>query len=136
MSLTGPDRVSAVEIVRCIYDAYESGDARTPADHFDDDARGYTSDFVPWGGHRRGRQDLREGLATLRFYITNSFEPSEIIDSGNEVIAVGRTVGLINATGQTFSVPTVHVWHFEGGKIVAFENYLDKGIVKLLGIAT
>ena len=33
--------ISAVEVVRCIYDAYEGGDSRTPVEYFSDDVEGY-----------------------------------------------------------------------------------------------
>src|SRR4051812_28287592 len=117
--------ISAVEAVRCIYDAYEGGDARTSAEYFSDDVEGYISEFLPWGGHRKGTDDIREGLRLLREYVVTAFEPSEILDCGRHVVAVGKTKGFVQNTGATFSVRTVHIWRFEDGKIVRFENYLD-----------
>ena len=124
-SQVNPD-ASNVDIVRCIYDAYEEGDVRMPADYFSDDIEGYVSDFVPWGGKHVGRAGIREGLQILRQYIETAFEPAEIIDCGEYIVAVGQTTGFLHKTGVTFSVRSVHVWRFEGGKIVRFENYLDR----------
>ena len=124
--------MSPVEIVRCIYDAYEEGDVRTPAQYFDANVQGYISDYVPWGGKLNGMRDVAAGLATLRQYVANSFETSEIIDAGDDVVAVGDTVGFVHQTGQAFRIRTVHIWHFVNGKIVRFENYLDKEMVSVL----
>jgi ketosteroid isomerase-like protein len=123
---------STVEIVRCIYDAYESGDLRAPAEHFSDDAEGYISENVPWGGFRRGRAEMREGLALLRTYIASAFEPSEFVDCGGNIVVVGNTTGFVHETGRGFSVRTVHVWHFRGGKIVRFENYVDNAMAEVM----
>ena len=124
--------VSASEVVRCIYDAYEGGDTRTPLAYFSENVEGYISEFLPWGGRRHGRDDMREGIRLLREYVMTAFEPSEIIDCGEHVIAVGQTTGFVQETGATFSVRTVHVWHFEGGQIVRFENYLDRELADFL----
>src|SRR4051794_18027872 len=124
--------ISAVEIVRCIYDAYEGGDARTPGQYFHPDVEGYISEFLPWGGRRKGTDDMREGIRLLREYVMTAFEPSEIIDCGAHVIAIGQTKGFVQQTGATFSVRTVHVWRFESGQIVRFENYLDRELASVL----
>src|SRR4051812_36242140 len=112
-----PAKYSPVEIVRCIYDAYDGGDVRTPAQYFHPNVEGYISDFVPWGGPRKGMKQVAEGLAALRQYVATTFEPSEIIDAGDHVIAVGDTVGFVHRTGKAFTIRTVHVWRFEAGKI-------------------
>ena len=130
-----PVNFSPVEIVRCIYDAYDGGDVRTPVEYFHEDVECYISDFVPWGGPRRGFQQIVESLSALRQYVATTFEPSEIIDAGTHVIAIGDTVGFVHRTDRSFSIRTVHVWRFEGGKIVRFESYLDKESVSALRAA-
>lgn len=117
---------SAVEAVRSIYDAYESGDLHTPAERFRADAESYISEHVPWGGYRKGRTELQECYALLRQHVASTFEPDEIIDCGSRVVAVGRTTGFVQETSRIFSVRTVHIWHFKDGKIVRFENHLDR----------
>jgi ketosteroid isomerase-like protein len=131
MKHTEPTEISPVEIVRCIYDAYESGDTRPIAEHFDQDIESYVPDFLPAGGIRHGMQELRDGVAALRMYVTTAFAPDELIDAGKRVVAVGRTVGLVNATGKPYSVRTVHVWHFEGAKATRLEIYVDRAIAPL-----
>jgi len=123
--------VSPVEIIRCIYDAFESGEFRTPAHYFHQDVRAYVSDFVPWGGMRKGTDELKEGLRTMRAYATLSFEAAEIFDSGDCIVAVGQTSGVVHKTCQPFSVPAVHLWYFDGDKVIGFEYYLDESLAPL-----
>jgi ketosteroid isomerase-like protein len=131
MSSTGPHDVSPEEIVRCIYDAFESGEFRTPASYFRDDVEAYVSDFVPWGGVRRGVGQVKEGLLTMRRYATLSFEVSEFLDGGRCLVAVGRTSGVVHATCEPFCVDAVHLWHFRDGKVAGFEYYLDEALAPL-----
>jgi ketosteroid isomerase-like protein len=124
-----PANYFPVEIVRCIYDAYDDGDHRTPVEYFHENVESYISDFVPWGGLRKGLKQITEALAALHQYVATTFEPFEIIEAGEHVIAVGDTVGFVHRTGRAFSIRTVHVWRFEAGKIVRFEDHLDREMV-------
>ena len=117
---------SAMEIVRCIYDALEDGDSRTPVKYFREDVDAYVSDFVPWGGHMKGLDAFTEGFHILSRYVRIAFEPTEMVDSGDNVIVVGRSVGIVHATGQTFSTRTVQVWRVEGDKVAAVAFYHDR----------
>jgi ketosteroid isomerase-like protein len=123
--------VSSVEIIRCIYDAYESGEFRTPAHYFHPDIEAYVSEFVPWGGVRRGVDEVKDALRTMRIYTTLSFEASEILDGGDYIVAVGQTSGVVHKTCQPFSVPAVHLWYFDHGKVIGFEYYLDESLALL-----
>jgi ketosteroid isomerase-like protein len=118
--------VSAIEIVRCIYDALEDGDTRVPASYFRDDVEAYVSDFLPWGGVMKGIDAFTEGFLTMIRYVRIAFEPTELLDCGDEVIAVGRSVGIVHKTGQAFSVRTVQVWKIEGSKVASVAYYHDR----------
>jgi len=127
--------VSSVEIIRCIYDAFESGEFRTPAHYFHQDIEAYVSDFVPWGGLRRGVDEVKEGLRTMRVYATLSFEASEILDTGDYIVALGQVSGVVHRTCEPFSVPAVHLWYLDGGKVIGFEYYLDESLAPLFSDA-
>jgi ketosteroid isomerase-like protein len=116
---------SAIEIVRCIYDAIEDGDTRTPRNYFREDVEAYVSEFVPWGGSFHGLDAFSEGFLTLTRHVRIAFEPSELIDAGEYVIALGRSVGIVHRTGRTFSVRTVHVWKLEDEKVTSVAYYHD-----------
>jgi ketosteroid isomerase-like protein len=117
---------SAIEIVRCIYDALEDGDNRTPRNHFSKDVEAYVPEFLPWGGTMKGLAAFYDGFNTMTHYVRMAFEPAELIDAGDHVIAIGRNVGIVHSTGQTFSVATVQVWHVEGDKVVKVAFYHDR----------
>jgi len=117
---------SALEIVRCIYDALEDGDTRTLLKYFRNDVEAYVSDFLPWGGRMKGLKAFADGFLTMGQYARISFEPMELIDSGSHVVAVGRTGGIMHETGQIVSVKTVHVWRIEDEKVAAVSYYHER----------
>jgi uncharacterized protein len=117
---------SAIEIVRCIYDALEDGDSRTPRNYFSDDLEAYVPEFLPWGGTMKGVAAFYEGFHTMTRYVRMAFEPSELIDAGDHVIAIGRNVGIVHSTGQAFSVRTVQIWMVEADKVVSVAFYHDR----------
>jgi ketosteroid isomerase-like protein len=123
---------SPVDIIRCIYDAYDSGDVSTPMAYYDENIETYISDFVPWGGSRKGSRAFWEASQLLRQLGAAIFEPSEIIDCGREVISVGRMTGFLHDSGVSFDVQSVHVWTFENGKIIRFAHYVDQGFNAVL----
>ena len=126
---------SAIEIVRCIYDALDDGDTRTPQKYFREDVEAYVSDFLPWGGLMKGLGAFTEGFVTMTRHVRIAFEPEELIDAGDNVIAMGRSVGIVHATGQPFSIRTVQVWRVEGDKVVAVAFYHDRELATYLTAA-
>jgi len=126
---------SAIEIVRCIYDAIEDGDTRTPRNYFREDVEAYVSEFVPWGGSFKGLDAFGEGFLTMTRYVRIAFEPSELIDAGDHVIALGRSVGIVHRTGQAFSVRTVHIWKIEDEQVTSVAYYHDLELARHLADA-
>jgi ketosteroid isomerase-like protein len=41
------------------------------------------------------------------------------------VVQLGRTAGVVRATGQRFDVPECHLWKVVGGKAVEARCYID-----------
>jgi ketosteroid isomerase-like protein len=126
---------SAIEIVRCIYDAFDDGDTRTPQQYFRDDVDAYVSDFLPWGGVMKGLAAFSEGFQIMTRYVRIAFEPVQLIDSGDDVIAIGQSVGIVHATGQMFKTRTVQVWRVENEKVVAVAYYHDRELATYLAAA-
>jgi uncharacterized protein len=114
-----------VDIIRYIYDSFDSGDLNGPLVYFSPDVEGYVSDFVPWGGAFKGFEGMKRGLQVLRTYVVDTFEADELIDAGDYVVAVGHSVGYIQETGTTYTARSVHLWHLRDGKIVSLTNHLD-----------
>ncbi|WP_070154966.1 nuclear transport factor 2 family protein [Sphingobium phenoxybenzoativorans] len=51
--------------------------------------------------------------------------PTELIDAGDVVVAVGRSKGIMAATGKPFDAQYMHVVRVADGKIVSFHQVID-----------
>ena len=80
---------------------------------------------LPWGGSYRGHEGVRQFLGKLAEHIESHLEIETLIDAGEHVVAVGRTMGKTRATRLEFNIPIVHVWTLRDGLVTRFEPYLD-----------
>jgi ketosteroid isomerase-like protein len=118
------DAVSNLDIVRCFYDGLDSGEVNNPLDYFSEDMTWYVSDFLPWGGTIEGMPSIKAMLRAMRSRISGTFEVDELFEAGNEIVAVGRSVGFLNETNESYSARTVHVWRFSEGRAVYLACYI------------
>jgi ketosteroid isomerase-like protein len=51
--------------------------------------------------------------------------PFQLVDGGDTIVALGNYAGKYIKTGKSMSVPFVHVWDFEDGRIVKFVQHTD-----------
>jgi len=51
--------------------------------------------------------------------------PTELIDGGDVVVAVGRSKGIMASTGKPFDAQYMHVVRVADGKIVSFHQLID-----------
>jgi uncharacterized protein len=51
--------------------------------------------------------------------------PTELIDGGDVIVAVGRSKGIMAATGKPFDAQYMHVVRVANGKIVSFHQVID-----------
>ena len=117
------ESASNLEIVRCLYDAFESGDFVSPARYFSPEVEGYSSDFLPWGGHVQGLEAMAESVRSWRSRFADNFEPDEIFVAGREVVAIGHTVGFDKGTCESYCIRGVQIWRFEGGRVVSLSTF-------------
>jgi ketosteroid isomerase-like protein len=81
---------------------------------------------VPYAGEFRGHagtQKFFEGLGGAIDIL--EFGPSEIIEGGDKIVALGREQSRVKATGRTYETDWVHVFHVKDGKIVKFQEFMD-----------
>jgi uncharacterized protein len=52
-------------------------------------------------------------------------EPSQFIDAGEHVVAVGRFRGRAK-NGTAFEAPFAHVWRMRNGKATRFQHFVDQ----------
>ena len=51
--------------------------------------------------------------------------PSEYLDAGDRIIALGRYTGAYKATKSALDAQFAHIWTLRDGKITAFQQYTD-----------
>ena len=117
-----PDNVTAV---RNLYDAYRRQDTAAIFQSLDPEVEVYQSESLPWGGRYKGTDQVKGFLAKLTEHIDARVEVDQIIDTGDHVVAVGRSRGRVRANGQQFDLAVAHVWTLRQGKVRRFEVYLD-----------
>jgi ketosteroid isomerase-like protein len=114
-----------LEIIAGIYRAYARKDLKSVLLSLSDSVEVIQSPELPWGGHYVGHEGIQKFLASLSHHIESKVVLERLIDSGNQIVAVGQTVGKAKATNLEFEVPMVHVWSFHEGAVVRFEAYID-----------
>jgi uncharacterized protein len=106
-----------VELVQRFYDAMRRRDAATALDLMTSDIEVTQSTEVPWGGTYRGHVEVQQFIGKLRDRVTTTAHIERFIDAGDHVVAIGRTEGTVNATGQSFVVPIAHIWKVKDGRL-------------------
>jgi len=80
---------------------------------------------LPWGGHYRGHEGVKNFLTKLTEHLDSQVQVERMIDAGDKVAVVGRTVGKARKTKLEFDLPIVHIWTMCEGQVVRFEPYID-----------
>ena len=125
MSITFNGPPTPTDVVLAIYDAFARGDLPTILCLVDPAAEIRQTDALPWGGVHRGHDGLRAFLAALTEPVQSRFVPERIVPAGAEVVCVGRSRGVVRATGRAFDVAAVHVWSVAHGRARRLDAYID-----------
>jgi ketosteroid isomerase-like protein len=80
---------------------------------------------LPWGGSYLGHDGVKKFLATLADHIDSQVQVERMIDAGDKIAVVGRTVGKARKTKLEFDIPIVHIWTMGEGQVIRFEPYID-----------
>jgi ketosteroid isomerase-like protein len=81
---------------------------------------------LPWGGTYRGHEGYQQFVSVLTTHLENRALPIErYLDAGDHVVAIGRTQGVVRATGKSFDVPLAHVWQIQNNLVLAFRPFID-----------
>ena len=124
-----------IELIEAIYAAFGRRDLPALLRHLGNDVEIIQSAELPWGGIHLGHAGVRQFFTALQIHLDSHVEMERLIDAGDHVVAVGRTVGKACATGLEFDIPVVHVWKFRDGRVSRFEAYLDNtAMLGALGI--
>jgi len=80
---------------------------------------------LPWGGNYLGHDGVKKFLTALTEHIDSQVHVERLIDAGDKIAVVGRTVGKARKTKLEFDVPIIHIWTFNEGQVTRFEPYID-----------
>ena len=114
-----------VKIVSSAYDAIEFKHVEALLDLLDLEIEVSQTPLLPWGGTFGGHQGFIRYAARMLEHIDSQPEFEELVSSGDQVVAIGRTRGRVKANGRQFHLRFVHVWTVKDGKIVRFEPYIN-----------
>lgn len=114
-----------VALVKRAYDAFARRDIRAILGILDPEVEIAQSSEIPWGGRYVGHAEAAAFFGKLVRTITSAVTFERFIDAGDQVVALGRTRGTVNATNKGFDVPLAHVWTVTNGLVTRVEYYID-----------
>lgn len=115
----------AKAVVDRFYAAFEKGDVAAVLALASEDVIITQSERLPWGGRFVGRAELARFAAVVRSHIASKVTIEHLVAAGPRVAAVGRTQGKVIATGLSFSVPLIHLFTVDAGRLTALEVLVD-----------
>jgi ketosteroid isomerase-like protein len=122
------DGRSALDIARSSYDAFARDDLDGVLADLDPEIEWQQAQGLPHGGVYHGIDEVRRNIfdpLDRDWWDEFTAEPDELIDGGDQVVALGRYRGVAKGTGRVLDVPFVHVWTVRDGKVTMFRQFLD-----------
>lgn len=117
-----------VEVVRAIYEAWGRGDDRAAPDRFEEDVEWFGPPDISNSGVGRGHEGVRQSLATwLGTWDDYQFELRELLESGDQVLAVGWQRGRGKGSGVEVSEEIFSVWTLRAGKVIRQRMFRARG---------
>ena len=120
--------MSAVDLVKRSYVAFEAGDMDAVLADMDSEIEWQQAQGLPHGGTYRGVEEVRRNIfepLDEQWWDEFSAVPTEFLDADGEIVVLGRYRGRAKGTGKQLDVPFVHVWTVRGEKAVRFRQFLD-----------
>jgi ketosteroid isomerase-like protein len=119
--------MSNLDGVRGAYDAFARGDVPGVLGFLSDDIEWTEAEGFPYGGTYKGPNAVLEGVFMKLGTEWDGYAavPSEFIDAGDNVIALGEYSGKYKATGKRFRANFAHIWTLRDGKAIKFVQYTD-----------
>lgn len=114
-----------VEKIEELYKAQQNRDIRSILMLMSPDIEIIQSTELPWGGHYTGHDGVKKFLTTIAEHIDSQVQIERMIDAGDKIAVIGRTIGKARKTELEFEVPVVHIWTFVEGQVIRFEPYID-----------
>ncbi len=117
--------MTPVEQIAQAYKLFERGEEDQVFTQLADDVEIVQTEAVPWGGRVRGVEQFKAFFDRLHEHVDTTATIEELIESGEDVVAIGRTRGTANNTGAPIDIRVVHVWRVVDGRIALFHPFVD-----------
>lgn len=118
-----------VAVIRGAYEAFRRGDVTSVLAAFDPKIEWNEAENFPYadGNPYVGHQAVVEGIFTRIGEEWDGFTLAvdQVLDAGENVVALGRYRGRFKATGTSIDAQFAHVWWFRDGRAVRFQQYAD-----------
>ena len=115
------------EIIKGMYDAFAKGDVPAVLGAFDENIEWNEAEGFMYGGKYNGPGAVLENVFMKLGTEWEGFSavPDEILDAGDNIVALGNYSGKYKESSKSMKVPFAHVWTLRDGKIVKFVQYTD-----------
>jgi uncharacterized protein len=114
------------------YDAFNSGDADTLADLYQDDARweGPNTEGVPMSGVHEGKDAIMEALRSAgEAFEDIRVSPDEMVEEDDTVVVLSHIEGKTQS-GNQVKLPGVEVYRMKDGKAQSVQSLVDTAEMK------
>lgn len=120
---------AGIDVVKKFYDSFVQGDIEAVVSTLSDNLDWRESENFLLGDQNPylSPAAVVEGVFNriAREFQDYQAGPTELIDAGDVVVAVGRSKGIMASTGKPFDAHYMHVVRVANGKIVSFQQLID-----------
>ena len=115
------------QVIENGYACFVTGDIPGLLSNFDENIEWTEAEGFPYGGTYKGANAILENVFMKLGTEWEGFSavPDEVLDAGDNIVALGHYSGKYNETGKSMKVPFAHVWTLRDGKVVKFVQYTD-----------
>jgi ketosteroid isomerase-like protein len=119
--------MSNKQTIENLYQSFAQGDIPAVLGGFADDIEWTEAEGFPYGGIYRGGRAILENvfMKIAAEWEGYTVTPDELLDAGDNIVALGHYSGKYNRTGKSMKVPFAHVWTLRDGKVNKFVQYTD-----------
>ena len=117
-----------IKTVQLAYDHFQRGNIPSVLATLADNVEWQLPEMtgIPFSGTRKGREQVREFFSSLaRLQDPLEFEPKEYLADRDKVVVQGHYGWRVKSTGRIFESDFVHVFTFQNGTVVRFQEYAD-----------
>lgn len=116
-----------IDLVKKFYASFKAKDEQAYLQLCDDDIEWTVMEGMPRGGTHVGKAEVFGKYFPSLFSNFAEFHANteEFLDSGDDVVVLGKYQMVSKKSRKTFGSPFAHVYTIKNGKIVRFRQYAD-----------